>query len=471
MKFRQKFPRLKSQLAMTPVILIALAVVSLTSTLLVFAGPLLTVYTLIALAFIAAVSTKLEGAAWMFRPMTAGSQLPGYDSLAPRPVSPSTVAIVLRNAEKIIAEVGLQTYLDALNGIASTITDAANSEVYHVDGATLVYQSERCPLKEADLIEELIAQIGAIRFGDSALDVHLHAGICNDEDHSMEKLVACAIIAAREASEARTSVRIHYSDQDRNSFSLCVLNEFKQALDFGHVWLAYQPKYNSKERRVTGAEALIRWNHPVHGAITPDAFIPLLEAAGRMDDLTQFTIDRAISDFAADQSGHDVAVNIAPCMLGSGKVLQYIADALNRHAFQAHRLVIEITETGAVNDDQIGELHAIRAMGVGIAIDDYGTGYSSVSHLKRLPATQIKLDKSLLSENIDDRRDKLIICSSIQLAHEMGMQVVAEGAEIQAQCEFLDSVGCDYVQGFILGRPMPIGEYRQQLSLSKRCAA
>lgn len=467
----QRFLRSANCLALSSLILILLAAGSLISMLLVLSGLLVTVYTIVAIIFIGTVAATMEGGNWGFRPMVSSSVLPGYSSLAPRPVTPSTVGIVLRNAEKIIAEIGLQPYLQALQRIASAITEASGSVVYHVDSGTLVYQSARCPSSEAEIIRVLFADIGAIRFGSSEIDIHLHAGICTDGDQPMEKMVACAIIAAREASESRQPVLIHCNNDERNRFALCVLSEFKQALDFGHIWLAYQPKYNAKERKVTGAEALIRWDHPVHGPIMPDAFIPLLEAAGRMDDLTRYTIDQAISDFAQDRGGHDIAVNIAPCMLGSGKVQQYIAAALERHAFAASRLIIEITETGAVRDAQIEELHDIRAMGVGIAIDDYGAGFSTVSHLKRIPATQIKLDKSLLSENFDDRRDKLIISSSIQLAHEMGMQVVAEGAEIQAQCEFLDLVGCDFVQGFILGRPMPIGQYRQQLSISTRCAA
>lgn len=441
----------------------------------VFAATATLLHSIFAVAtasYIGFICYKLNyGRALIGSRISAHNKLPGYNDMADLPVTPTTIAIFVRNPEGIIEKAGLKPYLSAIGDLGLMIQDRVESKVFHVDGGTLVYQSERGQCEEVEVVRKLLEQTSSLFIDGDEIDLFLHAGICLSEGLDMEQSVIKAMIAAKEAASDRKPFVLWGDNPAKSPFTLSIITEFERAIALGHVWLAYQPKHDVRTRAISGAEALIRWNHPEHGQISPDRFIPLLEAAGRMEALTEFTINQAIRDFAVADADLDIAVNIAPSMLGSGLVLDMVKRTLERYHFPASRFVIEITETDVVHEAQIDEIQMLRNLGIEVAIDDYGAGYSTVSHLKRLPATQIKLDKSLIAQVLADDKDKLIIASSIRLAHEMGMKVVAEGAEIEAQCEFLHNVGCDMVQGFILGKPMPITEFQSSLARARRRAA
>ncbi len=412
-----------------------------------------------------------RGPALLTSRISAHNKLPGYNQLAALPASPTTVCLYFSKPEGIIKQVGLHAYLSAVGDLGLRIQRLVGSTVYHIESGTLLYQSERSQYTEIEVVRNLINQTGSIFVGGKDVDLRLYAGICLSERLGLEDSVVQAIIAAKESHDLRKPFCIWGDNPAKSPFTLSVITEFERSLAQGQVWLAYQPKHDVTTRVVSGAEALIRWDHPEHGAIPPDHFIPLLEAAGRMESLTSYTINQALKDFSIADADLDIAINIAPSMLGSGAVLRMIESALERYRFPATRLIIEITETDVVSEDQIDELHQLRKIGVGVAIDDYGAGYSTVGHLKRLPATQIKIDRSLVSQVLADQKNRLIISSSIRLAHEMGMKVVAEGAEAEAQCEFLRTAGCDLVQGYILGKPMPIEEFRLSLLRDEQSVA
>jgi len=233
--------------------------------------------------------------------------------------------------------------------------------------------------------------------------------------------------------------------------------ELPGAMARGEMQLHYQPKLHVRRQKVTGVEALIRWQHPQRGLILPGDFIPAAEEARVIGELTLWTLDQV----AADQrrlakSGHDleIFVNISGQLLNDSG---FIAEACDRMRGADGRIGFEITETSVIRDPEtaIAHLTEIAAIGVPIAIDDYGAGLSSLAYLKQLPARELKIDKMFVMQLTSSNRDPLIVRSTIDLAHAMEMEVTAEGVETQAALALLGVMGCDMVQGFLISRPVP----------------
>lgn len=254
------------------------------------------------------------------------------------------------------------------------------------------------------------------------------------------------------------------TDDDEVFWKLSILNEFEQALKRGDVWVAYQPKLDLHAGAITGAEALIRWSHPERGFIRPDRFVRAIEDAGRIERLTLYVLERAIADFAP--LGLSVAVNLSMRMLGKNRLEAPLRVLLDTYGMPADKLTLEITESANMADDQgIAELEALRALGVHISIDDYGTGQSTLSYLKRLPASELKIDQNFVRQVLTSRSDAVLINSTIKLAHELDMQVVAEGVEDQNVLDALARMECDIIQGYHIGRPMALEDFLRKLGL------
>jgi diguanylate cyclase len=207
----------------------------------------------------------------------------------------------------------------------------------------------------------------------------------------------------------------------------------------------------------------VRWCHPTRGAIAPDHFIPTIEQAGRMLDLTMFVLRRAVRDLERwRRAGHDisVAVNLSASLLDDDNLVALIAAALAGASFDPSALTLEITESAAMAkpDHAIRVMAALRALGVQLSIDDYGTGQSTLTYLKRLPATEIKIDRSFVQDLVDNRSDQILVRSTIALAHDLGFKTVAEGVEDAACLALLGQLGCDTAQGWHIGRPLPFDE-------------
>jgi diguanylate cyclase (GGDEF)-like protein len=236
--------------------------------------------------------------------------------------------------------------------------------------------------------------------------------------------------------------------------------ELRHALARNQLLLHYQPKIDLGTRAVVGAEALIRWIHPEYGMIPPDQFIPMAERTGTIKAITAWVMDTAVKQCAAWRGlGHDlhVAVNISARVLQSSALIGTISDVLKRHHFPPQCLEIELTENTLMTDiDHISALLGrISDLGVTIAIDDFGTGYSSLAYLKKLPLDTLKVDKSFVMDMVSDENDAAIVRSTIDLAHNLGFDVVAEGIEDLKTLELLIQLGCDGAQGYHFGRPLP----------------
>jgi diguanylate cyclase len=241
---------------------------------------------------------------------------------------------------------------------------------------------------------------------------------------------------------------------------MSLLARLDQAVERGEIWVAYQPKIDLTTGRIIGAEALARWNHPEKGDVPPSQFIPAAERNGRIENLTAHILDSAVAATAGiHQAGHtsfSVAVNLSARLLDSPGLLGMVRTILQRHKLPPHCLILEITETTAMasRDDVLDTLEALTALGIRLSIDDYGTGFSTLDYLKRIPADEIKIDRSFISMLEKSQSDRIMVHSTIQLAHSLGRRVVAEGVENATVLSELRLMQCDYVQGYHTGRPM-----------------
>ncbi|QJD70019.1 EAL domain-containing protein [Xanthomonas campestris pv. badrii] len=242
---------------------------------------------------------------------------------------------------------------------------------------------------------------------------------------------------------------------------LQLLQDLPRALESGQFVLHYQPKYCADDGRPIGAEALIRWQHPQRGLVPPDSFIPLAERSGMIGPLGSWVLQQACRQMRAwRDAGHGdwrVAVNLSATQLASPSLLDEVATTLDSYAIAPGQLTLEITETMAMHDAEacLHTLGQLNALGVRIAIDDFGTGYSNLLYLRKLPAHELKIDRSFVQAMDNGAEDIAIVAAVVALAHTMRLQVVAEGVETPAQRNTLERLGCDQLQGYLLGRPLP----------------
>jgi diguanylate cyclase (GGDEF)-like protein len=241
------------------------------------------------------------------------------------------------------------------------------------------------------------------------------------------------------------------------------LQELRTAIDERQLTLHYQPKIDLATGAVTGVEALVRWNHPTRGVVYPDAFLQLAEDAGLMPTVTALVLDRALDQAAAwlrDGRHLTVAVNLPSAAVVDTFLPERIADLLEQHRVPASCLKIEITEESLLEDRVRARdvLARLRGAGVHIAIDDYGSGYSSLAYLRELPVDELKLDRSFILPMADDARAAAIVRSTVELAHSLGLRIVAEGVEHAASASELTRYGCDSAQGYLYTRALPPAE-------------
>ena len=250
---------------------------------------------------------------------------------------------------------------------------------------------------------------------------------------------------------------------------LRLLQDLRKAIARNELLLHYQPKFPAADAPATGAEALLRWQHPELGLLAPDVFIPIAERSGLILPIGDWVLDQACAQLRAwHDGGHShwtMAVNLSPLQFASPALLESVRSVLQRHRIDPARLTLEITETTAMKDVEasLAILNDLTAMGVHIAIDDFGTGYSSLLYLKRMPATELKIDRAFVHDLERNDEDSAIVSSIIALGRTLQLQVVAEGVETQAQRDYLSELGCDQLQGYHLGRPMEAEEFLRKV--------
>jgi diguanylate cyclase (GGDEF)-like protein len=301
------------------------------------------------------------------------------------------------------------------------------------------------------------------RFGSMALTVDASIGGAVGPGHSgsAEELLQLADLAMYSAKTGRTGAELYDDARDgQGRHRLETVEQLRQGITAGELVLHYQPKLNLRTGGVDGVEALVRWAHPTRGLLYPDAFIDLAESAGLMSRLTATVLDMALAQcrsWADAGLPLGVAVNVSPTDLVDDAFPALVAGLLDRHGLPASVLVLEVTESLLMADRvrAIAVLDRLRTAGVGISIDDYGTGYSSLAYLASLPVTELKLDRAFVASMPSSPRAAAVVTSTLQLAQSLGLVLVAEGAEDQETVEALTDLDCDVVQGYHISRPLP----------------
>lgn len=297
--------------------------------------------------------------------------------------------------------------------------------------------------------------------------VSASVGIALYPEHGddMQSLLRRADVAMYVAKRAKQDWFVYDPQQDEHTpRHLALMADLHGALERGQMQLHYQPKLDLATDRIIGVEALMRWQHPEQGAIPPDLFIPALEQSGLIRRFTAWLLDEAIRQCAAWQDmGLELgmAVNLSMYNLRDSQMPVQLTMLQKRWKLPVGALMMEVTESAVMNDPHhVSEvLETLTASGIHFSIDDFGTGYSSLSHLKRLPVSELKIDRSFVKDMTRDRDDEAIVRSTIDLAHNMGLRVVAEGVESREVLERLRQLGCDEVQGYYIARPMPAQDF------------
>ena len=311
----------------------------------------------------------------------------------------------------------------------------------------------------------------------SRLDLHVTFGIEASTERSIANRIGGALVAADEAAaETLQWKRYDPAKPEDAAWKLSLLSELDTAIEAGDLWVAYQPKFELGGQTIVGAEALVRWTHPQRGLISPLDFVPAAEQSGRIEKLTEFVLERAIRAAAVlnrHYPGFNMSVNLSPKLLGRYPIEATVIGLLGDYGVPPGCLTLEVTESVALATG-IGELeplHSLRARGVGISIDDYGTGLSTLDYLKRIPATEIKIDKSFVQGIQASNSDRLMVNSTIQLAHSLDQKVVAEGIEDLETLQALCAMGCDVGQGYYLGKPLTFRNFGRLLTAQRQARA
>jgi diguanylate cyclase (GGDEF)-like protein len=303
------------------------------------------------------------------------------------------------------------------------------------------------PIGVDEMLLEVGVSIGIARFPRDGEDPH--------------SLLRSADVAMYAAKEAHAGCKVYAAALDGHSVrKLSVLSEFRRALDNDEILVFYQPIMHMGGTRVHGAEALVRWQHPELGLLPPSDFMPIVEQTGLIGPMTRHVLERAVAQCAAwRRAGQEmtVSVNLSVRNLLDPDLASLLGDLLEIYGLTPSALQLEITESMLMSDPDrsLNTLTRLSELGVGLSVDDYGTGYSSLANLRRLPIDELKIDRSFVSPMLSDESDLIIVRSTINLGHDLGLKVVAEGVEDVATLHRLGGLGCDLAQGYHFSKPLP----------------
>lgn len=318
-------------------------------------------------------------------------------------------------------------------------------------------------------LHEAIRQPLAI--DDVNVKINISIGVASypKDGEQAEQLLRRAEIALNIARDKKLSYVDYEHGQDEDHLrQITLVNDLKIALEKNHLAMYYQPKVDVKLGRVTQAEALLRWIHPELGFVSPEEFIALAEQSGLMPALTSWVLETVFSQASEWQNSRiDVAIAVNLSAYDLVETFPEMTEALLvRKGLKTDRVILEITESAVMQnpEEAIRVLHRLRDIGFNLSIDDYGTGYSSLAQLKNMPVNELKIDKSFVMRLDEDEHDQAIVSSTIELGHNIGLTIVAEGVETLNTYRLLESWGCDKLQGYYISRPVPVDEFETWLA-------
>jgi diguanylate cyclase (GGDEF)-like protein len=361
--------------------------------------------------------------------------------------------------DEVLSEVArrLTAYRRAGAGVAHIGTDQFLVIAEDVDRKAAARQA-------ASIVDRLR---GTFDYASVSFQLEMRVGAVSfpsDGDDAAE-LLQRADLALFRAKETGAVVGVYVEGDDSSQRDrLSILGDLRRAIDSNELELHYQPKVLAKTGQVVGCEALVRWRHPQRGFIPPSEFIPHAERAGAIRFLTTWVVGTALRDLARWETAGmklDVSINISPVDFLDPGFADNVASLLVQTGADASRVVLEVTESGAMKDlsATLSMMAQLRVLGIRFSIDDFGTGYSSLAHLKRLPVAEVKIDRSFIKELEAQRDDEVIVSSTINLGHALQLKVVAEGIEEASSWALLGRLGCDLIQGYFVSKPLPLEQF------------
>jgi len=298
------------------------------------------------------------------------------------------------------------------------------------------------------------------------IDIGLSIGIALYPNHGADDrtLLRHADNAMYQAKRRRSGIEVFSGETNevRRSY-LSMLGELRKALESGQILLEYQPKLDVASGLIVGFEGLVRWKHPTRGMVQPSEFVPFSEQSGFLREITQFVVNegarfsRSLSDRGLDLA---ISINVSAQDIEHQGFARIIEAILHEQRPEPGRLCLEITESGLVSETAtaVANLKAVAALGVRLAVDDFGTGYATLKQLQNLPVHELKIDRSFVSGMNENRGGQTIVKSTIDLGKQLGLRVVAEGVETVGELRGLSAMGCDEIQGYYVAKPMPAEE-------------
>ncbi|WP_109512980.1 putative bifunctional diguanylate cyclase/phosphodiesterase [Pseudomonas ovata] len=349
-----------------------------------------------------------------------------------------------------------------------------------IGGDEFVLLMELRDIDEAATVASRLVNVVAQPFEVSGhiLQVSVSVGICLypgnglDQHELLMNADAAMYHAKANGKNGYSFFEASMNTNARNQLQL--LSELRTAVSAGQFCLHYQPKFDAISGLPVGAEALLRWNHPERGLLSPDKFIGLAEKTGLIIPIGEWVLDEACQQMSQwVRQGYDqwrMAVNLSALQFCHVGLVDIVAQTLARHGLPANCLTLEITETTAMNDADasMAVLNQLSQMGLDLSIDDFGTGYSSLMYLKRLPANELKIDRGFVRDLEHDSDDAAIVSAIVALGQALDLRIVAEGVETDVQQHFLTRLGCDSLQGYLLGHPQPPERFMQDIHSAER---
>lgn len=384
----------------------------------------------------------------------------------------SNIAVMLIDVDKFKAI--NDTYGHAVGDLFLQVIADRLSNVYGDHLVARLSGDEFAVLIARDLDRRAVTQLASAmieatraptRIDGKDIPISLSIGVAQASEAAWRasRLLHCADLALYRAKHSGRSTYVWYTpDMDAEAQNRKVLEgDLRKALAQDELRLLYQPQFSLGDLELTGYEALLRWEHPEHGTISPTVFIPIAEEAGLIEEIGAWVLQHACLEAARWRDASlTVAVNLSPAQFRPGRTEERVANALKASGLSPHRLEVEITESLLIADTDavVKTLTQIRHMGVSIAMDDFGTGYSSLSYLSRFPFDTIKIDRSFVASVGKNPTTDAIIASIVGLGRSLEVTITAEGVEDEMQVALLRAAGCDKVQGFLFGRPMDLND-------------
>jgi EAL domain-containing protein (putative c-di-GMP-specific phosphodiesterase class I)/CHASE2 domain-containing sensor protein len=408
------------------------------------------------------------------------SNLPNLSALRSNRDSRKHAIIAARvlNYEEIVAALPPEGERQLIEQVASRLKVGSPERVLYQGDAGIFAWFEEPRQPFGNHLEALYALFrNPARVAGMSMDLTIAFGVEVGSGRSIANRLASALVAADEAAHDGLKWKYHEPESLENApWKLSILSQLDEAIDRGEVWIAYQPKLELATRRIIGAEALARWTHPEKGPIAASEFVAAAEQHNRIGKLTDFVLEKAIAAAAQINkrgTDFDMAVNLSARLLEDKSFTLRLSALLARHGLSPRHLTLELTETAALtgNGEGLDMIGRLCDLGINIAIDDYGTGLSTLDYLKKIPANEIKIDQSFVKGIADNRSDRLMVQSTIGLAHSLGRKVVAEGVEHREILEALTAMGCDIAQGFAIGRPMSLDSLTKRIASDRKRSA